>query len=68
VPLHVAALFARAELAAGEVSVRFGRLAVFSKPAAQLGRPLEYSMDLEETIVSSVQASRARKSRGPALS
>ncbi|MFL6565026.1 MAG: hypothetical protein ACJ8G5_08860 [Burkholderiales bacterium] len=63
------AAYAGAELAAGEVSVRFGRLALFSKlqpnwtfysrgfqhgVLRQLARrwPLEYAMDVEETIVS----------------
>ena len=63
------AAYERSELAAGEVSVRFGRLAVLSKlqpnwtfysrdfehgVLRQLARrwPLEYAVDLEETIVS----------------
>ena len=63
------AAYAHAELAAGDVAVRFGRLALFSKlqpnwtfysrgfahgVLRHLARrwPLEYTMDLEETIVS----------------
>lgn len=61
--------YARAELAAGDVAVRFGRLAVFSRlqpnwtfysrgfehsMLRQLARtwPLEYQLDLEESIFS----------------